>query len=334
MKNKILIIGPSWVGDMMIAQVLFQLLHQQYSSCELHVLAPLWSEPLLSRMPEVQKSIVLPFSHRQLQLRQRYQFAKLLRKEKYSQAIVLPNSWKSALIPFWANIPVRTGWLGEWRYGLLNDARRLNKEKYRTMAQRFAALAFDPDHVLLKHLPVPHLLLNKNSIHQTLEKFQLTSSMQKPILALCPGAEFGTSKCWPVEYYAQVANQTIAQGFDVWIFGSKKDGEIAEKIQEYTQSKCINLVGKTLLSEAIDLLSCAYCVITNDSGLMHVASAVGCKVIVIYGSTSSDFTPPLTDNAIIVKTQLDCQPCFKRDCPLKHHDCMRLIKPEQVLALL
>ena len=329
---KILIIGPAWVGDMMMAQVLFQLLHQQYPDCELHVLAPAWSEPLLSRMPEVQKSIVLPFGHGQLQLRARYQFAKSLRAEKYTQAIVLPNSWKSALIPFWAKIPVRTGWLGESRYGILNDARKLDKKKYTTMAQRFAALAFDHDGVALTNLPAPNLLLDKETIDQALDKFKLSESLQKPILALCPGAEFGPSKCWSADYYAQVANQKISEGWDVWIFGSQKDATIAEQIQSQTQSKCVNLAGKTTLSEAIDLLSLAHCVVTNDSGLMHVAAAVGCKIIVIYGSTSPDFTPPLTDKAIILKTNLDCQPCFKRECPLKHHHCMKFITPEQVLA--
>lgn len=331
MKNKILIIGPSWVGDMMMAQVLFQLLHQQDPDCELHVLAPAWSEPLLSRMPEVQKSIVLPFGHGQLHLRARYQFAKSLRAENYTQAIVLPNSWKSALIPFWAKIPIRTGWLGESRYGILNDARTLDKKKYVTMAQRFAALAFDRDAVALANLPVPNLFLDKEKMDEALDQFQLGESLQKPILALCPGAEFGPSKCWPAEYYAQVANQKIVEGWHVWIFGSQKDAAIAEQIQSRTQSKCVNLTGKTAISEAIDLLSLAQCVVTNDSGLMHIAAAVGCSVIVIYGSTSPDFTPPLTDKAIILKTQLDCQPCFQRVCPLKHHNCMMRITPAQVL---
>lgn len=335
MKNKILIVGPAWVGDMMIAQVLFQLLHQQYPDCELHVLAPAWTEALLMRMPEVHKSRVLPFSHGQLQLRARYQFAKSLRAENYTQAIVLPNSWKSALIPFWAKIPVRTGWLGECRYGLLNDARKLDKKKYATMAQRFAALAFDRDDAAaLTNLPAPNLLLDKAAIDAAIDQFELNASLQKPILALCPGAEFGPSKCWPPEYYAEVANQKIDAGWSVWIFGSSKDAAIAEQIQSQTQSRCINLAGKTNLSEAIDLLSLAKCVVTNDSGLMHVSAAVGCNVVAIYGSTSPDFTPPLTNKAIILKTQLDCQPCFQRECPLKHHHCMKQLSPEVVLKML
>lgn len=328
---KILIVGPSWVGDMMMAQVLFQLLCQQYPGCELHVLAPAWSEPLLARMPEVSKSIVLPFSHGQLQLRARYQFAKSLRSEQYTHAIVLPNSWKSALIPFWAKIPVRIGWLGESRYGVLNDTRKLDKKKFATMAQRFAALAFESREMPLINLPAPNLFLDKETIDAAVNKFQLNESIKKPILALCPGAEFGPSKCWPAEYYAAIANEKIAQGWSVWIFGSPKDQPTAQLIQSQMQQQGENLVGRTNLSEAIDLLSLADCVVTNDSGLMHVAAAVGSKIVAVYGSTSPDFTPPLTSKASILKTSLDCQPCFQRVCPLKHHQCMKLITPSQVL---
>ncbi len=326
--KKILIIGPSWVGDMMMAQVLFQLLHQQNPDCELHVLAPAWSEALLVRMPEIKKSIISPFGHGQLQLRKPLQFAKQLRAEKYDQAIVLPNSFKSALIPFWAHIPVRTGWLGEYRFGLLNDSRALNKKVFPKMVERFAALAFEKSPRSLRSQP-PLLAVKKENIDAALQKYHLKTD--KPILALCPGAEFGYSKCWPAEYYAAVAKQKINEGWDVWIFGSANDQPIGEKIQSATNNQCVNLAGKTALSEAVDLLSLAKCVVTNDSGLMHVAAALNCKVIVIYGSTSPAFTPPLSDRAVILKLDLDCQPCFQRACPLKHHNCMRLLLPQQVL---
>jgi len=327
--RKILIVGPSWVGDMMMAQVLFQLLHQQNPGCELHVLAPKWSEALLSRMPEIKKSMVLPFGHGALQLKKRFQFAKQLRAEKYDQAIVLPNSFKSALIPFWAAIPVRTGWLGEYRFGLLNDARKLNKRRYPKMIERFAALAFPCDTFLPANLSTPKLIANHKNIDVALQKYNLKTD--RPILALCPGAEFGPSKCWPAKYYAAVANQKILDGWAVWIFGSANDCVIGEEIQILTSQGCVNLAGKTALSDAVDLLSLAKCVVTNDSGLMHIAAALTCKVIAIYGSTSPEFTPPLSDRATILKLDLDCQPCFKRTCPLKHHHCMRQLLPERVL---
>ena len=206
---------------MMMAQVLFRLLRQHNPACEIHVLAPAWSEALLSRMPEVNKSIVLPVGHGQLQLAKRYQFAKQLRAEKYDQAIVLPNSFKSALIPYWAAIPVRTGWLGECRFGLLNDIRYLNKKIFPKMVERFAALAFARDMMIPANCPTPTLCINHKNTDVALQKHNLKTD--KLILALCPGAEFGPSKCWPAEYYAAVANQKLSEGWQVWLFGSAND---------------------------------------------------------------------------------------------------------------
>ncbi|MDP1574759.1 MAG: lipopolysaccharide heptosyltransferase II [Coxiellaceae bacterium] len=327
--RKILVVGPAWVGDMMMAQVLFQLLRHQNPTAEIHVLAPVWSEALLSRMPEVTKSIVLPFGHGQFQLRKRYLFAKQLRAEKYDRAFVLPNSFKSALIPFFAKIPKRTGFLGESRYGLLNDIYALDKEKLPKMIDRFAALAYPKKAILAANLPTPYLLLNQNTVDLSLKKQGLRKDQK--ILALCPGAEYGPSKCWPPDYYAAVASQKLKEGWAVWIFGSKNDCATAELIQAATEQKCINLTGKTNLSEAVDLLSLATAVVTNDSGLMHIACALNRKVIALYGSTSPDFTPPLSENALVLKLNLECQPCFERVCPLKHHHCMRELMPAQVL---
>ncbi|OGT45821.1 MAG: lipopolysaccharide heptosyltransferase II [Gammaproteobacteria bacterium RIFCSPHIGHO2_12_FULL_38_11] len=313
---------------MMMAQVLFKLLCQQNPRALLYVLAPAWSQALLSRMPEVHKSIVLPFGHGQLQLLKRYQFAKQLRAEKYDRAIVLPNSFKSALIPFWAKIPKRTGFLGEYRFGLLNDIYHLNKKTLPMMVQRFAALAFRKKTLLPANLPTPKLFVDRKNIDITLQKYNLKTD--KPILALCPGAEFGPSKCWPATHYATVANQKLSEGWQVWLFGSPKDQKIAEEIQVLTQNRCDNLTGKTQLAEAVDLLSLVSCVVTNDSGLMHIAAALDRFIIALYGSTSPDFTPPLSDQARILKLNLACQPCFKRQCPLKHHHCMKLLLPEKV----
>lgn|SRR3990167_3375907 len=329
---KILIVGPSWVGDMMMAQVLFQLLRQQNPTAIIHVLAPKWSHALLARMPEINHAIELPFGHGAFQLKKRFEFAKTLRVEQYDQAIVIPNSWKSALIPFFAKIPKRTGWCGEYRFGLLNDVRYLNKKELPLMVQRMAALAYSNSALMPANLPTPKLttcITHEKNRTALLQKYSLTAD--KPILALCPGAEFGPSKIWPSYHYATVANQKIKEGFSVWIFGSPNDCAIANDIQNHTDNHCENLVGKTTLSDAVDLLSLAHCVVTNDSGLMHVAAALNRDVVAIYGSTSPDFTPPLSDKAKILKLNLDCQPCFQRHCPLKHHHCMTQLLPEQVL---
>ena len=328
MNNKILVVGPAWVGDMMMAHVLFQLLRQQNPNVEIHVLAPAWCEALLSRMPEVTKKMISPFGHGELKIRERYLFAQSSKKENYDQAIVMPNSFKSALIPFFARIPVRTGWVGECRFGLLNDIRFLNKKAYPKMIDRFAALAFSEEQRREK-LPNPILTIDYKNREAVLKHYQIIKS-EKPILALCPGAEYGPSKRWPPEYFATVALQHLNQGWAVWIVGSHNDIAIAEIIQVKTESRCVNFTGKTSLADAIDLLSLATRVITNDSGLMHIAAALSLDVIAIYGSTSTEYTPPLSDRARIVKLNLPCQPCFKRECPLKHHRCMRDLLPEKI----
>ena len=331
MSFKILVVGPSWVGDMMMAHVFFQLLRQQNPAADIHVLAPAWSHALLARMPEINRAIELPFGHGELKLGARYRFGKQLRAEKYDQAFVLPNSLKSALIPYFARIPKRTGFLGEYRFIFLNNIYFLDKKALPKMVQRFAALAYPPKAMLAANLPTPQLFPDQQNILIALEKYHLKKD--KPILALCPGAEFGPSKCWPAEYYAAVANQKISEGWQVWLFGSAKDKTVADDINQQTQNQCENLVGKTALSDAVDLLSLSKMVVTNDSGLMHIAAALGCSLIALYGSTSPDFTPPLTEKAVILKLDLDCQPCFQRVCPLKHHHCMKLLTPDRVIAL-
>ena len=332
---KILIIGPSWIGDMVMAQSLFRQLRAQHPDCTIDVLAPNWSSPLLARMPEVNRVIDMPISHGVLNIGMRYRLGKQLKSAEYDQAIVLPNSFKSALVPYFAKIPKRTGWRGEMRYGLLNDARILNKENYPLMVQRFVALAREPN-VTIDRLLRPKLVVNGTEQQQALNKFNL--NLQTPILVLCPGAEFGESKRWPTQYYAQVASEKIAQGFRVWIMGSQNDSAIAQTIRNHinhdAQLHCINLAGRTNLSEAIDLMDCATAIVTNDSGLMHIGSALNKPMVVVYGSTSPDFTPPLHDKVKIEKLNLACSPCFKRECPLKHMNCLNDLLPEQVLMAL
>lgn len=241
--QKILIIGPAWVGDMVMAQTLFKLLKQRYPQVIIDVLAPAWSAPLLSRMPEVAQFLVLPFKHGEFKFRERYQFAQQLKSSHYDQAIILPNSFKSAFIPFFANIPIRTSWRGEMRWFLLNDIRYLNKEKLPLMIERFMALALNKNETIPKPYPRPTLVISANERDQALNKHQLTVT-QKPILALCPGAEFGPAKRWPAEYYGEIANKKLAEGWDVWIFGSAKDQAEAEIIQKITQNACVDLTGK------------------------------------------------------------------------------------------
>jgi heptosyltransferase-2 len=324
--EKILVVGPSWVGDMVMAQSLFMALKINNPNCQVDVLAPGWSFSLLERMPEVTKSVAMPLGHGSFGLKARFELGKNLRHSQYDQAILLPNSWKSALIPFFAKIPLRTGYIGEARWGLLNDARKLDKTRLTMTVQRFVALASEKQAL---DYPIPKLVINKEKQTAVSDKFNL--KITDKILALCPGAEYGPAKRWPAEYYAQIARQKIQQGWQVWLFGSTKDVEVAKQINAGTEYLCTDFSGKTSMAEAVDLMSLANTVVSNDSGLMHVAAALDKKVIAIYGSSDPLFTPPLNANAKVISLNMVCSPCFKRDCPLGHTNCLKDIKPNLIL---
>ena len=333
---KYLIVGPSWVGDMVMAQTLFTTLKQQDKDAVIDVLAPAWSAPLLERMPEVNRGLDMPLGHGKLEIGVRRQLGKSLTASQYDQAIVLPNSLKSALVPFFAGIPKRTGWKGEMRYGLLNDIRKLDKERYPLMIERFIALACEKGAALPAQLPSPALKANPENRDNARKRLKLTNT--QPILALCPGAEFGPAKRWPERHYAEVAKQKLLEGWQVWLFGSAKDKpgneEIVSLLPEELRPAVHNIAGETSLAEAIDLLSCADAVVSNDSGLMHIAAALGRNLVVVYGSTSPGFTPPLNKNHKILRLGLDCSPCFKRECPLEHLNCLNNLEPQLALDAL
>lgn len=314
-----------------MAQSLFKLLKQKSADCTIDVAAPDWTISLLSRMPEVNRSIDAPFAHRKFELRKRYEFAKTLRQYHYDQAIILPGSFKSALSPWLAGIKKRTGWRGEQRYGVLNDLRPLDKTRYPLMIERYMALGLAPNEPLPKPYPYPEFKISSESIETSLHHHK-PIYRGRPILAMCIGAEYGPAKQWPAEYYAHVANEQLHSGWDIWLIGSKNDAVIAEKIMVLTENRCDNLAGRVGLAETIDLLTLVAGVLTNDSGLMHIAAALNKPVIVLYGSTSPQFTPPLSNNATILKVDMACQPCFKRTCSFGHYHCLVHLKPERVLS--
>jgi heptosyltransferase-2 len=327
--DKILIIAPSWVGDCMLMQPMLNRLLQRYPGARIDLLAPPWTEKLLRQMPEIHDVILNPFTHGELEFAARRRLGMQLREAHYDRAIVLPNSWKSALVPFFANIPVRTGYVGEMRYGLLNDARKLNKKQLPLMVKRFVQLAEAPCSETSLPFSPPQLKVNETQRQQVLAKFGLT--LDKPVAVFCPGAEYGPAKRWPAHYYAELAQLLRAQGYAVWLIGSPKDKEVADKIIALGNEPCRNLCGVTDLAEAIALLSYADLVVSNDSGLMHIAAALNRPMVAIFGSSSPQFTPPLSDNAQILKLDLPCSPCFKRECPLGHFNCMIKIPPKEVL---
>jgi heptosyltransferase-2 len=308
---------------MVMSQVLYRFLKQTRESVQIDVLAPPWSGPILERMPEVERAIAKPIEHGEPALGRRRHLARDLRAESYDQCIVLPNSFKSALIPFFARIPRRTGWRGEMRYGLLNDLRRLDEDMLPLMIQRFAALALDEGQQLPEQLPAPRLQVDSEQAAQCAGSFGLDD--QVPVLALCPGAEYGGAKRWPAEYYADLARDYLERGWQVTLYGSNNDvpvtGEIRTLCRDHPQ--LLDLAGRTSLAQAVDLLSLSAAVVSNDSGLMHIAAALDLPLVVIYGATSPDFTPPLNESSATLVSTIDCAPCFQRECPLGHHRCMR-----------
>ncbi len=333
---KILIIGPSWVGDMVMAHSLFQVIKDQHPNSQIDLLAPPSCEALAKAMPEISEFIALPFKHGEFGFFKRKNLGKKLQANQYNQSIVLPNSWKSALVPFFAKIPIRTGYKGEMRYGLLTDCRVLNKKNLPLMAQRFCALGLPrassyPNNPQLELFPKPQLTLPEAWLTETDKKFNLFS--QLPLIALCPGAEFGPAKKWPPEYYAQVAKNCREAGYQVWILGTAGDQAEGDLIAASVPG-VLNLAGKTSLKDAMVILKQASQVITNDSGLMHIRAAFDLPLVAIFGSTSAQFTPPLSNQAQIMEITLGCRPCFQRTCPKKSDDhmrCLKDLKPDQIL---
>jgi heptosyltransferase-2 len=331
--KKYLIVGPSWVGDMVMAQSLFIDIKQREPECRIDVLAPAWTAALLDRMPEVTELIAGNFNHGKLSLGERLKLGKSLRSKGYTDAILLPNSLKSALVPVVAKIPTRTGFIGEQRWGLLNDIRKLDKKSIPMTVQRFVALGLEKgaDVRSVSSIPVPRLVVNQAAASSVLAENNLTPNSE--ILILCPGAEFGPSKQWPISHYAELANHYLSKGWQVWQLGSDKDLLSCQELDAITGHKTRVLAGKTSLPQAIDLMSFASLVVANDSGLMHIAAALQKPLVAVYGSTDPGHTPPLSINHKIARLGLDCSPCFERECPLTHLNCLRELLPSQVIGL-
>ena len=325
-----LVVAPSWIGDAVLSHPLLTRIAAGDPGGTIDVLAPPWVIPVYLRMPQVAGAIDNPFGHGELRLAERRAFARRL--DRYDRAVVLPNSFKSALIPWHARIPVRTGYRGELRYGLLNDVRRLDEAALPLIVERYAALAQPEGAALTRPLPEPRLRIDAASREATVAKHHLDNSA--PVAAFAPGAEYGPAKRWPARHFASLAKTLAARGWRVWLLGSPRDAEVTAQIQEMSGGLCVDLAGRTSLDEAIDLLSLAAHVVTNDSGLMHVAAALDRPIAAIYGSSSPAFTPPLAARARVISLNLSCSPCFARVCPLGHTNCLETLEPARVLEAL
>lgn len=330
MTRKILVVGPAWVGDMVVAQSLFLSLRQRDPSCLIDVLAPGWSLPLIARMPEVRRGMEMPVGHGEFGFWKLRRLGLQLRAEHYDQAIVLPRKLKAALPPWFARIPQRTGYRGESRYGLINDMRKLDETVLTQTVQRFVALGQEHSPAQTPPIPQPRLRVDEANRKRIAGGLGLRADL--PTIAFMPGAEYGPAKQWPAEYYAQLAAQLTRGGYQVWVMGSSKESALGESIRTASGHTAINLCGRTQLVDTVDLLSLCSQAVSNDSGLMHVAAAVGIPLVAIYGSSTPDYTPPLTTAADVLYLRLECSPCFERTCPLGHYHCLRHISPGQVMA--
>jgi heptosyltransferase-2 len=322
-----LIVGPSWLGDAVMMGALVTRLRAAEPDRPVTVLTPAHLEDVVARLPGVKATLVNPFAHGALKLGARRAFGASL-EGRFDEAYVLPHSWKSALVPFFAGIRRRVGFVGEARYGLLTEPRRLDGKAAPRMVDRFALLAAPRGALRPAETPIPRLAADAADVAATVARLGLDAA--RPAIALCVGAEYGPAKRWPAAHFAALARRAAEAGYAAWAIGGPCDAALGAEAATLAGGALADLTGKTTLAEAMSLLAAAALTVTNDSGLMHVAAALGRPVVALYGSTSPGFTPPLTQDATILGLNLDCSPCFERVCPLGHFKCLTDLPPERV----
>ena len=339
--QSILIIAPNWIGDAVSTQPLLANLKVLYPDSKIDVLASNWVAPIYRACSEVHKVIEAKFEHKKLQWNLRKQLAKEIEARNYQACFVLPNSFKSALIPWLANIPFRIGYRGELRFGLINLAldnpSKVNRppmvEHYLVLSQ----LLKDDESIPLGKL-IPKLNVSTTARQSVEKKLQDANINSESIYAICPGAEYGPSKRWPTEHFAGLAQNLIAQNSNnqIILLGSKGDHALAQDITSQVKQagNIHNWCGNTSLDEAIALIGMSKALVSNDSGLMHIGAALQIPQVAIFGSSDPAHTPPLSDRAKIMWLNMPCSPCHKRECPLGHLRCLKDILPKQVLATL
>lgn len=327
--ESMLIVAPSWVGDIIMSQTLYRRLKQLNPRVTIDVLAPPYAISLIKRMPEVSSVHPSPIQHGALHLGEILRSARFLRKNRYDQAIVVPRSYKSALVPFLARIPKRTGFTGEHRYGVINDRREPGPDKKNRMVDAYMRLV---DGAPVSQQDWPALRVNQATLPDLVARLNIPNASVR--VGIMPGAEFGPSKMWGVEKYRECVRQLTASGVACLVFGGPKDTEAGDAIVKDLGSLAINLCGKTRLDEVVDLMSTLAVAITNDSGLMHVAASVSVPVLVMYGGTSPDYTPPLSSKAVIHYQNISCSPCFERQCRYGTYECMASIPAASVMKQL
>jgi len=339
--QSILIIAPNWIGDAVSTQPLLANLKALYPNSKIDVLASAWVAPIYRACSEVHEVIEAKFEHQKLQWHLRKKLAKEIEAKKYQTCFVLPNSFKSALIPWLANIPFRIGYRGEMRFGLINLAldnpSKINRPP---MVEHYLALSqlLKDDAPIQPEKLIPRLNVSSSAKQSVENKLQNTNISSDLIYVMCPGAEYGPTKRWPTEHFAVLAQKLIAEkpSIQIVILGSKSDHSLAYEITSQVKhhTNIHNWCGNTSLDEAIALIGMSKAVVSNDSGLMHIAAALRIPQVAIFGSSDPAHTPPLSDKAEVIWLNMPCSPCHKRVCPLGHLKCLKDILPGQVLDTL
>lgn len=338
--NRILIIAPNWIGDAVMSQPLLANLKSIYPKSQIDVLASPWVAPIYRACAEVHQVIDAHLEHQQLQWSLRKQLAKQLELNQYNACFVLPNSLKSALIPWLANIPLRIGYRGEMRFGLINFAldnpSKINRPP---MANHYLALCNVMDHskeVDTNQAADPKLNISPTAKQSVSAKLQAAAIDEKSIYVLCPGAEYGVTKRWPTGHFASLAQHLINNepNANIILLGGKGDHALGEEIISQVKNpvQIQNWCGETSLDEAIALIGMSKVLVSNDSGLMHIGAALKVPQVAIFGSSDPHHTPPLSDKAKVIWLNLPCSPCHKRECPLGHLKCLKDISPSTVLG--
>ena len=331
-RRPILIVPYMWIGDFVRCHTVVKLLKARFPARPVDVLSTTLCAPLADYMPELRQAIVVDLPRKRLALSEHRALAARLKRESYGTALIMPRTWKAALAPCLAGIPERIGWLGEWRFGLVNDL-RFGERKRPRMVDQCAALALPANATRPENWPLPELRMPPAEIGGWRERLGLADN-GKPIIALAPGA-VGPSKRWPGAAYGDLARRLIAQGNEVWILGSPAEAPLVRIIRDIAPE--VRDLTSTDLRNAILALAAADVAVSNDSGLLHVAAALGTPTIGIFGPTSPWHWAPLNPIAAAVQQKIEplpCQPCHKPTCRVRHHRCMRDISPDHVASVI
>jgi heptosyltransferase-2 len=336
--HRILVIAPNWIGDAVMSQPLLAAIKTSYPHAAIDVLATPWVAPVYRACSEVAELIEADLRHGQLQWGMRRALAAQIKKRNYASCYVLPNSLKSALIPWLANIPERVGYQGELRRFFLTETKANSPKTQRIpMVEHYANLCA-PSGNIDSAIRIPKLNPTASALEAVRTRLQAAGIQTDALVVLCPGAEYGPSKRWPAAHFAALAQSILKANLNasVVLLGGPSDRAIGDAIMSSSasQGRIFNWCGATSLDEAIAIISLCSKVVSNDSGLMHIAAALHVPQVAVFGSSDPNHTPPNSAKAIVISLHLPCSPCHQRECPLGHLNCLNQINPERVFAAL